>query len=60
MSDNQKQKTDNNKNDLFNKMVDSNPFLKNVFASSRPIVEAMTDEERERFVNKIMEIGKGK
>jgi hypothetical protein len=50
----------NNNNALFNTIVDSDPFLKGFFASSRPIVDAMTKEERDRFVNKIIEIGKGK
>jgi hypothetical protein len=35
-----------------------NPFLKNFLASTRPIVDAMTKEEREQFVYRIMEAGK--
>jgi len=52
--------TNNDNNDLFNTMVEGNPFLRGYFASSRPIIEAMTKEERERFANTVIEIGKGK
>ena len=52
-------RNDNDNNDLFNKIVDSDPFLKGFLASSRPIVEAMTKEERDCFVNRLIEIGKG-
>jgi hypothetical protein len=50
----------NDNNDLFNRIVDSDPFLKCFFASSRPIVAAMTEEEIDRFINTINKIGKGK
>ncbi len=49
----------NDNNDLFNTIVDSDPFLRGFFASSRPIIEAATEEERERFVNEMIRIGKG-
>ncbi len=49
----------NDNKSLFNSIIDSDPFLRNFCASSRPIIEAATKEENERFVNAIIKIGKG-
>ena len=46
-------------NPTFNTPEERDRFLKTFLAPTRPIVDAMTKEEQEHFVNGIIEVGKG-